>query len=119
MTHHAGAKRPDLSVPSNQTAPKRLRKWFPGKHMLSNQDALIAIENHARDTARDSLGEAEGAAVAVPVYIATVTGAGITIAMGATTPIVMLTALAGGIYGGVFGLLCARQIKKYYENHME
>jgi len=95
--------------------------WIPSKNAAAgNQNKFLSIANdtHVKASA-DSLGEAGGIAVGIPMYIAAVAGAGIAAASGASLPMLFVIAATSGAYGGVFGLLCASQIKRYHDAHVK
>ena len=95
--------------------------WIPAKNATPrNQNKFLSVANDTQiKSAKDSLGEAEGVAVGIPMYIAAVAGAGIAAASGASLPVVFVIAAISGAYGGTFGLLCARQVKRYHDAHVK
>ncbi len=71
----------------------------------------------------ESLGDAEGALIGVPIYIATLIGAGISATFGASTAMLITFAAIAGIFGGIMGLAMAWMLKRrqsrYYDAQLD
>ena len=64
-------------------------------------------------------GSAEGSAFGVPVYVGAVIGTGIAAAAVGTLPVVIASAVIGGIGGAGLGAIFARSIKKHHEDYVK
>ena len=69
--------------------------------------------------ANETIGEAMGSAIGLPIYIASVTATGIVVAAGGPLFTVIATALAAGLGGASIGYILAALIEKHHADYIE
>lgn len=67
----------------------------------------------------ETMGEAEGTAIGLPLYIAAVTATGIVVASGGTILSAIIAATAAGAAGAAFGSILASFIAKHHADYIQ
>lgn len=90
-------------------------------HLYSKVNELEDEANAPRAAyiSTNEVGDAEGAAIGTPMYIAAVTAAGLTVAAGGPLVAAITALAAGGGGGAVIGGLFARLIGKHHATYLE
>ena len=97
------------------------KTMLPIQDTLQTEDSPTALRGPVVEP--ESVGDAQGALLGVPIYILTLCGAGFSAAMGLDTSMLITTAGLAGVLGATIGLVLVRLLKNrqdgYYKQQLE
>ncbi|MCG8492503.1 MAG: hypothetical protein MI743_12865 [Sneathiellales bacterium] len=91
------------------------RTMLPIEDTLQTEDSPTALRGPVVEP--ESVGDAQGALLGVPIYILTLCGAGISAALGFSTSMLITTAGLAGVIGAIIGYLLLRTMQRRNEGY--
>jgi len=112
----AGFNRADLSLlAGEQAVEKHLGHIYAKAEEVEDDPSVPRVAY----VARESIGDAEGALIGAPMYIAACTAAGIVAAAGGPLALVLTAAAAAGGGGAMIGGYLASMVSKHHATYIE